>query len=359
MSEPLIRVSKLVKDFKTYDRRPGLTGAMLDLFHREYKTLRAVNEVSFQIERGEMVGYIGANGAGKSTTLKILCGILFPTSGECTVDGRVPWKNREAHVQRIGAVFGQRSQLWWDLAAGESLRLIGRIYGVPDDKVRERIDEFDRILDIGEFLKTPVRKLSLGQKMRCELAASLIHEPQIVFLDEPTIGLDVVAKQAIREFLRRINRERGVTMILTTHDLREIEELCKRVLIIDKGKLVFDGTLEGLRAEAVDTVELHFRLSHTLSAEWKPDGLPVRGIEWKPAGAELVARLSRTAPTRAEVIRAALEHFGAALLDIAIEEPQIEAIVQRIYKASAESTSLNFDGVAKLAREARTNAENR
>lgn len=357
MPEPLIRVANLVKDFKTYDRRTGLSGAVLDLFHREYKTLRAVNDVGFTIDRGEMVGYIGANGAGKSTTLKILCGILFPTSGECTVDGRTPWKDREAHVQRIGAVFGQRSQLWWDLAAGESLRLIGRIYGVPDEKVKERLDEFDRILELGAFLKTPVRKLSLGQKMRCELAASLIHEPPIVFLDEPTIGLDVVAKQAIREFLRKINRERNVTMILTTHDLREIEELCKRVLIIDKGKIVFDGSLEGLRAEAVDTVKLRFRLSHTLDASWKPDGLPTRGIDWFPNGAEALAQLRRTAPPRAEVIRAALEHFKAALLDIAIEEPGIEEIVQRIYKSSEASTTFTIDGVMKGMREAQARSK--
>jgi len=229
---PLINVTNLVKEFKTYDRRGGLSGALLDLVHREYKTLRAVDDVSFQIGAGEMVGYIGANGAGKSTTLKILCGILFPTSGEVTVDGRVPWKDREAHVQRIGAVFGQRSQLWWDLAAGESLRLIGKIYGVSETDVDARMKEFNAVLELDPFLKMPVRKLSLGQKMRCELAAALIHAPPILFLDEPTIGLDVVAKQSIREFLRKINRERGVTMILTTHDLREIEELCQRVLII-------------------------------------------------------------------------------------------------------------------------------
>lgn len=350
-SDPLIRVSKLVKDFKTYDRRAGISGAVLDLFHRDYKTLRAVNEVSFQIGRGEMVGYIGANGAGKSTTLKILCGILFPTSGECTVDGRVPWQDREAHVQRIGAVFGQRSQLWWDLAAGESLRLIGRIYGVSETKIREHIEAFDKILELGPFLQTPVRKLSLGQKMRCELAAALIHEPPILFLDEPTIGLDVVAKQAIREFLKRINRERNVTMILTTHDLREIEELCRRVMIVDKGKLLFDGTLEALRAEAVDTMELRFRLSHTLPETWKPGALPIRGIDWQAKGAEVIAQLRKNAPPRAEVIRAALDHFGPALLDIAIEEPQIEAIVQKIYQASAASTAFTVDGIMRGLRE--------
>lgn len=332
MSDSLIRVEKLVKEFKTYDRRAGLGGALLDLVSRQYKTLRAVDDVSFQIGAGEMIGYIGANGAGKSTTLKILCGILFPTSGEAFVDGRVPWKDREAHVQRIGAVFGQRSQLWWDLAAGESLRLIGKIYGVSESDVDARMKEFNTVLELEPFLKMPVRKLSLGQKMRCELAASLIHAPPILFLDEPTIGLDVVAKQAIREFLRKINRERGVTMILTTHDLREIEELCQRVLIIDKGKLVFDGSMDALKAEAVDTVELRFRMAHTLDAAWQPDGLSRPGVKWTPKGAELLAHLSKEAPPRAEVIRAALDHFGPEVQDIAIEEPEIEEIVRRIYK---------------------------
>jgi len=332
LATPLIRVENLVKEYKTYDRRAGLSGALLDLVSREYKTLRAVDNVSFEIGAGEMVGYIGANGAGKSTTMKILCGILFPTSGAVHVADRVPWKDREAHVQCIGAVFGQRSQLWWDLAAGESLRLIGKIYGVSEADVDARMKEFNAVLELEPFLKMPVRKLSLGQKMRCELAAALIHAPPILFLDEPTIGLDVVAKQSIREFLRKINRERGVTMILTTHDLREIEELCQRVLIIDKGKAVFDGSLNALKAAAVDTVELRFRLAHKLDADWQPAGLARPGVKWIPKDAELHAHLSKEAPSRTEVIRAALDHFGPAVQDIAIEEPEIEELVRKIYK---------------------------
>lgn len=337
MSEPLIRVHELVKEYRTYDRRSGVLGAVADLFSREYKTLRAVDNVSFTIGRGEMLGYIGPNGAGKSTTIKILCGILFPTSGEVTVDGRVPWKDREAHVQRIGAVFGQRSQLWWDLAAGESLRLLGKIYGVPEPEVEKRIQAFDDLLELGAFLKSPVRKLSLGQKMRCELAAALLHEPPVLFLDEPTIGLDVVAKQAIRGFLRKINKERQVTMILTTHDLQEIEELCERVLIIDHGKMVFDGPLAKLRAEAADTVELRFLLAHPLEANWQPDGLARPGVEWKPDGHKLLVTLASSAPPRAEIIRAVLERFGPDVRDIAIEEPEIEAVVQRIYQSGMSS----------------------
>jgi len=332
MSNPLIQVHNLVKEYKTFDRREGLSGAFLDLFSREYKTLRAVDDVSFEIQPGELVGYIGANGAGKSTTIKILCGILYPTSGEVLVAGRVPWKERERHVQNIGAVFGQRSQLWWDLAAGESLRLLARIYGVSDADYAKRMDEFEDVLKLRDFLKTPARKLSLGQKMRCELAASLIHGPSIVFLDEPTIGLDVAVKQSIRDFVRRINRERGVTIILTTHDLRDIEELCSRILIIDKGRVVFDGALEALRARAVDSAQMLFSMAHPIERDWNSDGLPTQGITWKAQASTLGARLGKDAPPRAEVIRAVLDRYGEDVQDISISEPQIEDVVTQIYR---------------------------
>ena len=334
MTAPLIVVKDLVKEYKTYDRRPGIGGAVKDLFSREYRTLRAVDNVSFEIQRGEMVGYIGANGAGKSTTIKALCGILFPTSGVVKVDGRVPWIDREEHVQHIGAVFGQRSQLWWDLAAGESLRLLGRIYNVPQAEFDARMEEFEQVLKLNDFIKTPARKLSLGQKMRCELAASLIHGPPILFLDEPTIGLDVAAKQSIRDFVKRINRERKVTVILTTHDLRDIEELCSRVIILDKGRVIFDGTLDALRDKATDSGLLTFSLTRAIESGWTPENLPVLGIDWKPHGATLTATLSRSAPHRAEVIRAVLDRYGEIVQDIAIEEAQLEHVIQRIYSGS-------------------------
>lgn len=335
MSDILIRVTNLSKEFRVFEHREGLSGAFLDLFFRQYKSIRAVDKVSFEIKRGEMVGYIGANGAGKSTTIKILSGILYPTSGEVVIDGRIPWLDREAHVQRIGAVFGQRSQLWWDLAVGESLRLLARIYGVSPADYKKRMEEFEQVLNLGEFLKTPARKLSLGQKMRCELAASLIHSPHIIFLDEPTIGLDVSAKQSIRDFVRKINREQGVTIILTTHDLRDIEELCSRVLILDKGKMVFDGTVEALRSMALDSAQMTFAVSHALEVDWQPSGLPVQGITWKAKGAALTAILSRQAPPRAEVIRSVLERYGENVSDITIAEPQIEHVIQQIYASSS------------------------
>jgi ABC-2 type transport system ATP-binding protein len=328
---PLIHVQHLVKEYKTFDRREGLSGAFRDLFDRQYKTLRAIEDVSFDIERGEMVGYIGANGAGKSTTIKCLCGILYPSSGTVTVDGRVPWIDREAHVQRIGAVFGQRSQLWWDLAAGESLRLLSRIYGVSDAEYQQRMEEFEHVLKLKDFLKTPARKLSLGQKMRCELAASLIHNPPIMFLDEPTIGLDVTAKQSIRDFVKRINKERQVTVILTTHDLRDIEELCSRVMILDKGRIVFDGTIDTLKDKSPDAAQLTFEFSKQLEKEWKPEGLPTAGVTWKADGTKLTAILGKSAPPRTEVIRAVLDRYGELVNDIAIAEPQIEHVVQQIY----------------------------
>jgi ABC-2 type transport system ATP-binding protein len=332
---PLIHVQNLVKEFRTFDRREGISGAFLDLFLREYKVIRAVDHVSFDIERGEMVGYIGANGAGKSTTIKMLCGILYPTAGAILVDGRVPWTEHDAHVQRIGAVFGQRSQLWWDLAVGESLRLLSRIYGVPRLEFEQRMAEFEDVLKLKDLLKTPARKLSLGQKMRCELAASLIHGPKIVFLDEPTIGLDVAVKLSIREFVRKINRERGVTMILTTHDLRDIEELCSRVIIIDKGRIVFDGTLEALRAKALDAAEITFTMAHALSPDWQPGGLPHAGVTWKADGLALTALLGKNAPQRSEIIRAVLDRYAREVGDISINEPQIEHVVRQIYAAGA------------------------
>jgi ABC-2 type transport system ATP-binding protein len=334
MPEALIVAKDLLKEYKTYDRRPGVGGAFHDLFSRQYKTLRAVNGISFEIHAGEMVGYIGANGAGKSTTIKMLSGILFPTSGELRVNGLVPYIDREAHVRNIGAVFGQRSQLWWDLAAGESLRLLAKIYDVKEADFQARMAEFEEVLKLKEFIKTPARKLSLGQKMRCELAASLIHGPKIVFLDEPTIGLDVAVKQSIREFVKRINKERGVTVILTTHDLRDIEELCSRVVMIDKGSIIFDDTIDALRDRSSDSAQLTFSFGKPLEAAWKPESLPAAGIIWKPEGSVLTAILGKEAPPRADVIRAVLDRYGAKVQDIAIAEPEIEHIVRQIYKVN-------------------------
>lgn len=242
----LIEVRGLTKEFKIFNRREGVFGAFRDLFQRDYKTLKAVDGIDFFVERGEMVGYIGANGAGKSTTIKMLTGILVPTAGEIMVNGFVPYKDREIYTRGIGVVFGQRSQLWWDIAVIESFKLLRRIYDIPVDEFEQRLNRFDELLELDRFLHLPVRKLSLGQRMRCDLVAALLHNPAILFLDEPTIGLDVLAKAKIRDFLKEINDEYKTTVILTTHDLGDIEALCSRVAIIDKGKMLFDGMVDTL-----------------------------------------------------------------------------------------------------------------
>ena len=219
---------------------------MKSFLHREYDTVTALDNVSFSIADGETVGYIGPNGAGKSTTIKILSGILTPDSGECLVDGRIPWKDRIGHVARIGVVFGQRSQLWWDVPVDDSFELLRDIYSIPSDVYRRNRDELTELLDLGKLLKTPVRQLSLGQRMRCELAASLLHSPDILFLDEPTIGLDAVSKIAVREFIVRLNRERKTTVILTTHDMQDIEAITRRIILVGRGSILLDGDLSDI-----------------------------------------------------------------------------------------------------------------
>lgn len=242
----MIKVEDLRKTFRVAKRSAGFGNAVKSLFNREYEEIHALDGITFRIEDGEAVGYIGPNGAGKSSTIKILSGILTPDSGVCEVDGRVPWKDRKKHVARIGVVFGQRSQLWWDVPVIDSFELIRDIYAVPADRYKRNLNELTDLLDLGELLKTPARSLSLGQRMRCEIAASLIHEPRILFLDEPTIGLDAVSKLAVRDFILKMNRQRGTTVILTTHDMQDIEALAQRVLLIGKGRILLDGTVEDI-----------------------------------------------------------------------------------------------------------------
>ena len=258
--DPLIYVNGLCKEFRTFKRREGVWGSIQNLFVREYRTLSAVDHVSFSIDRGETVGYIGPNGAGKSTSIKMLTGILVPTSGEIRVNGFVPFRQRSQYVKTIGVVFGQRTQLWWDIAVIESFKLLRRIYDVSQRDFDARMEHFDEILGIRDYLHTPVRKLSLGERMRCDLAAALLHNPPLLFLDEPTIGLDVVAKDHVRHFLRAINREFRTTILLTTHDLDDIEELCHRIMIIDHGQVLYDGPLAHLKQKLLRTKQIKFAL---------------------------------------------------------------------------------------------------
>lgn len=244
----MIELRHIRKEFRVAKRGSGFGQAVKALFHKEYKTIHALQDVSFTIGDGEMVGYIGPNGAGKSSTIKIMSGILTPDGGTCRINGRVPWKERTAHAREIGVVFGQRSQLWWDVPAADSFDLIRDIYRIGDDAYRRTLARLTELLDLGELLKTPVRQLSLGQRMRCEIAASLLHSPKILFLDEPTIGLDAVSKIAVRDFIRAINRENGTTVILTTHDMQDIEALTERILLIGRGRILLDGSLSDLKA---------------------------------------------------------------------------------------------------------------
>lgn len=243
----MIELSHISKTFRVAKRNSGMGEALKALFHREYSYVHALSDISFKIADGEMVGYIGPNGAGKSSTIKVMSGILTPDSGECRIDGLTPWKDRRRHVANIGVVFGQRSQLWWDVPVIDSFELLRDVYEVDNALYRRNLDELTELLGLAEILRTPTRQLSLGQRMRCEIAASLIHGPNILFLDEPTIGLDAVSKIAVREFIKSLNREKGTTVILTTHDMQDIEALTERILLIGKGRILLDGSLDDLK----------------------------------------------------------------------------------------------------------------
>lgn len=243
----MITMEHVCKSYRIAKRNAGFGEACKAFFHREYEEIHALNDVSFTIHDGEMVGYIGPNGAGKSSTIKILSGILTPDSGTCLVDGRIPWKNRIQHVAQIGVVFGQRSQLWWDVPVIDSFALLKDIYSIPDQLYRSNLEELTELLNLGDLLRSPARQLSLGQRMRCEIAASLLHSPKILFLDEPTIGLDAVSKLAVRDFIKKQNETHGTTVILTTHDMQDIEALTKRIILIGKGQILMDGTLEDIK----------------------------------------------------------------------------------------------------------------
>ena len=250
----MIEVSHITKTYRVAKRDAGFINAFHSLFHREYEEIRALDDVSFTIQDGEMVGYIGPNGAGKSSTIKILSGILTPDSGTCVINGRIPWENSIRHVADIGVVFGHRSQFWWDVPVADSFELLKDIYHIDDAVYRKNRDELTELLNLSELLRTPTRQLSLGQRMRCEIAASLLHSPRLLFLDEPTIGLDAVSKLAVRDFIRRLNAEHHTTVILTTHDMQDIEALASRILLIGKGRILMDGTLDDIRrgGESID-----------------------------------------------------------------------------------------------------------
>ncbi len=251
----MIKVEHVRKTYKVSKRNAGFLPACKALFRKEYEYIHALDDVSFTISDGEMVGYIGPNGAGKSSTIKILSGILTPEEGICRIDGLIPWKNRIKHVRNIGVVFGQRTQLWWDVPVLDSFELLKEIYRIDTKSYQHNLEQLSEMLNLTELLKTPVRQLSLGQRMRCEIAASLLHDPKILFLDEPTIGLDAVSKLAVRDFILKLNKEKNTTVILTTHDMQDIEALTNRVILIGKGSILLDGTIEDIRQNYNNTEE--------------------------------------------------------------------------------------------------------
>lgn len=321
---PLISVRHLAKTFRVAQRQSGALGALRNFFTPKFNLIKAIENVTFAIERGEVVGYLGPNGAGKSTTLKILTGILVPSSGEVQVNGLVPWQARKAHVARLGAVFGQRNTLWWDLPVIESFELLQHLYKIPAARFQHNLAEFQALLDLAPFIHTPVRSLSLGQLMRANLAAALLHDPDVLFLDEPTIGLDVVAKDRIRQFIQRLNRERQVTVLLTTHDLSDVEKLCDRVLLIDHGHLLFDGPLAELRERFGGERELVVDLALDY-AEVAVDGATVVARE----GQRVTYRFPRTLTASALIGRLSAQY---RILDLSVREPDIETTVRRIYE---------------------------
>jgi ABC-2 type transport system ATP-binding protein len=327
VTQPVVSVRSLTKVFRSFRREEGLAAALKSLVRRTRTSIAAVSDVTFSIEPGEMVGYIGANGAGKSTTIKMLTGILTPTSGDVLCNGYVPYRERTRYVATIGVVFGQRTQLWWDIAVVESFRLLKEIYGLSDAEYRDRMALFDRILGLSAYLHQPVRKLSLGERMRCDLAASLLHRPPLLFLDEPTIGLDIVAKANVREFLQEINRREGTTVLLTTHDLSDIETLCRRVMVIDHGRLLFDGALAELSNRILPVTSVLFdvkTLPDPALASW--NGLAIREVGSHRYRVDIDRRIH--AP--AAVVKEIVNRFDVA--DLSIEEPEIEEVVKRIYR---------------------------
>lgn len=325
----IITVDQLVKEFHRAKRFDGPFGGLRTLLTRQSETSRAVDGVSFTVEEGELVGYLGANGAGKSTTIKMLSGILVPTSGTVDVAGNVPWEQREHNALQIGVVFGQRTQLWWDLPLSDSLKLIAKLYRVDNARYRRNLDQMVDLLDLGPFMDRPVRQLSLGQRMRGDLAAAMLYEPRILYLDEPTVGLDVVAKEKTRQFVEEINRDRGTTIVLTTHDLADVERLCKRIIFISQGTVLYDGSVTELKRRFAPYRELVVTRAADDMLVAPPLVLDIPGAEvLEDADAQVTIRFDPERVAMADLMQAVLTQV--AVSDIAIVEPDLERVVRQI-----------------------------
>lgn len=325
---PIIEVEGLVKHFLVAPQGRGLRGSARALFSRHRQRVRAVDGLDFDLAPGELVGFLGPNGAGKSTTIKMLTGILVPTAGRLQVAGCLPWRDRARFTRRIGVVFGQRSNLWWDLPVRDSFDILRHVYGLPRERFAANLARFDALLGLDAFAAVPVRQLSLGQRMRADLAAALLHAPEILFLDEPTIGLDVVARERIRSFVREVNREQGVTVLLTSHDMGDVERLCQRVIVINAGRALFDGPLDALRER--------FGVERELVVDFEaPDGdFTVEGATiLAREGGRVTYRFRRDTLSASELIgRLAARH---RIVDLTVREPDIEGVVRRFYETEA------------------------
>ena len=322
---PILSVKELYKSYRIPKRRKGFWSDFRAILSREYETRAALDSISFALGEGDLVGYIGPNGAGKSTTVKILSGILVPEGGEVEVLGKIPWKHRVEIVRQIGVVFGQRTQLWWDLQVSESFELLKSIYRIPEDQYKKKLSDLVEALDLAKLLNVPVRLLSLGQRMRCDLAASLLHSPKILFLDEPTIGLDAVSKLAVRDFIRHLNKEHKVTILLTTHDMDDIEALCRRVLILNVGKIYFDGTLVQLRKKILPERRLIVDLVQEGASIQDPHAQVIR-----QEGHRIWLSFNPTTTPVQELI--ARVTSSCAVADLFVENPPIEELIAKYYR---------------------------
>lgn len=327
MSQTIIDVRNISKTFKISKRMNGFGGMVANIFHPKYEYKKAVDDVSFNIKQGEMVGFIGPNGAGKSTTVKMLSGILYPDSGSIEIAGYIPHKQRKEYVANIGVVFGQKSQISWDLSPFDSYEVIKHIYKIPEKKYKENLDRFTELLDMGKFINQPVRQLSLGQRMRADIAAALLHSPKIVFFDEPTIGIDVVGKEKIRSFIKTLNKTDNITMIFTTHDMQDIEKTCERLIIIDDGKKLYDGSLEHIKRGYVS--------SRIIEAEFEelPERINIENVTVSDVENNKMKKLLNFNTDKVNI-----NTFMSKLLndysirDISVKEPEIDSIIRDIYE---------------------------
>lgn len=327
-----IEVNNLSKSFRVSKRNAGIPGMLANMVAPKYEIKQAVKDISFSIEEGEMVGFIGPNGAGKSTTIKMLSGILSPDSGKISVAGYIPYKQRKSYVGKIGVVFGQKSQLQWDLPVMDSFELLKAIYRIPDTEYKKNLNRFIDMLDMSEFLNRPVRQLSLGQRMRADIVAALLHSPRIVFFDEPTIGVDVVGKETIREFIRELNEKDNVTMIFTTHDMQDIEKTCKRLIVIDKGSKVYDGSLLGIREKYGTTRQVDVEFIENMELAPIPN-VEIRSLD-ESDGRKKRFIFENKAVKIDELMNHLLSNYG--IRDINVSEPEIETLIRKIYNGEVE-----------------------